>query len=270
MRLVTWNVNSLGARLPLVLEWMQEAAPDVLCLQETKQTDAAFPAAAFEELGYQSAHHGDGRWNGVAIVSRVGLEEVVPGFGPDIDEHGCRIVAATCGGVRIHSVYVPNGRSLDSEHFVYKLEWLAQLESYLERTCKPEDDVAVCGDFNVAPFDSDVWDPSELAGMTHVSPVERRALASIEAWGLVDVFHTRHPEGGLFSWWDYRDGAFHKGRGMRIDLVLLTRRLAERCTSAEIDRDARKKSPQGNKPSDHTAVVIDLAEPHEGVKTQSG
>jgi len=258
MRLVTWNVNSLGARLPLVLEWMQVAQPDIVCLQETKQTDDAFPAGAFADLGYQAAHHGDGRWNGVAIVSRVGLEQVARGFGTEEDEQGCRIVAATCGGVRVHSVYVPNGRSLESEHFGLKLAWLARLRSYLDQSCDPARDVAVCGDFNVAPHDSDVWDPAHFAGMTHVSPPERQALQQVMEWGLVDVFQRCHPDGGVFSWWDYRAGAFHQGHGMRIDLVLLSVPLAERCTAAEIDRDARKKSPAGNKPSDHTAVVVDL------------
>ncbi|MHB8220560.1 MAG: exodeoxyribonuclease III [Acidimicrobiales bacterium] len=261
MRLVTWNVNSLGARLPLVLEWMQTANPDILCLQETKQADAAFPARAFADLGYQSAHHGDGRWNGVAIVSRVGLDGVARGFGSVEDEQGCRIVAATCGGVRVHSVYVPNGRSLDSEHFGHKLAWMARLRSYLDETCDPAGDVAVCGDFNVAPHDSDVWDPAHFAGMTHVSPDERRALEHVMDWGLVDVFDRWHPDGGVFSWWDYRAGAFHLGHGMRIDLVLLSTSTARRCTAAEVDREARKKSPSGNKPSDHTAVVVDLDEP---------
>jgi exodeoxyribonuclease-3 len=240
---------------------MQAANPDIVCLQETKQTDAAFPSGAFSELGYLSAHHGDGRWNGVAIVSRVGLDRVARGFGSEEDGQGCRIVAATCGGVRVHSVYVPNGRSLDSEHFGYKLQWLARLRRYLDETCDPAGDVAVCGDFNVAPRDSDVWDPAHFVGMTHVSPPERGALDRVMDWGLVDVFERLHPDGGVFSWWDYRGGAFHLGHGMRIDLVLLSEPLAGRCTAAEIDREARKKSPSGNKPSDHTPVVVELEEP---------
>lgn len=258
MRLATWNVNSLGARLPLVLEWMEASRPDVLCLQETKQADDAFPESAFAGLGYTAVHHGDGRWNGVAVVSRIGLDDPARGMGSEEDGQGCRLVAATCGGVRVHSVYVPNGRSLDSEQYGLKLAWLARLRSYLADTCDPADDVAVCGDFNVAPGDADVWDPSQFAGMTHVSEPERAALASVLDWGLVDVFRKEHPEGGLYSWWDYRGGAFHLGHGMRIDLVLLSAGLADRCTSAVIDRDARKKSPAGNKPSDHTPVVVDL------------
>ncbi len=258
MRLATWNVNSLGARLPLVLEWMGTSAPDVLCMQETKLADDAFPEKAFAELGYESAHHGDGRWNGVALVSRVGLESPVLGLGSDEDRHGCRMIAATCGGVRVHSVYVPNGRSLDSEHYEYKLAWLDRLRAYLAEHCDPAGEVAVCGDFNIAPDDADVWDASQLAGMTHVSEPERQALQHILDWGLVDVYRRFHPEGGTFSWWDYRAGNFHKGIGMRIDLVLLSRSLAHRSVGAEIDRTARKKSPAGNKPSDHTVVLVEL------------
>lgn len=258
MRLATWNVNSLGARLPYVLEWIDANGPDILCMQETKLDDDAFPAAAFGSLGYESAHFGDGRWNGVGIVSRVGLEKPVCGLGSEEDLHGCRLVAATCGGARVHSVYVPNGRSLDSEHYRNKLLWLARLRDYLDRTCDPDQPVAVCGDFNVAPDDADVWDASQFVGMTHVSEPERKALGAILEWGLEDVFRRFHPDGGIFSWWDYRAGNFHKGMGMRIDLVLLSKALATRAVAAEIDRDARKKSPAGNKPSDHTVVVVDL------------
>ena len=258
MKLATWNVNSLGARLPLVLEWAEANGPDILCMQETKLADDAFPSAAFAAIGYDSAHHGDGRWNGVAIASRIGLEAPVCGLGSKEDVHGCRMLAATCAGMRVHSVYVPNGRSLDSEHYRFKLEWLARLRAYLAEHYTPDDAVAVCGDFNVAPDDADVWDPAAFAGATHVSEPERRALGEILDWGLEDTFRRLHPEGGIFSWWDYRAGNFHKGIGMRIDLVLLSAPLASRAVSAEIDRDARRKSPKGNKPSDHTVVVVEL------------
>ena len=258
VRLATWNVNSLGARLPLVVEWVEANAPDILCLQETKLADSAFPSDAFAEIGYDSAHHGDGRWNGVAIVSRVGLEEPLAGLGSEVDAQGCRMLAATCAGIRVHSVYVPNGRSLGSEHYRSKLDWLARLRAYLAEHDSPDDAVAVCGDFNIAPDDRDVWDPAALAGATHVSEPERRALQEILEWGLEDTFRRFHPDGGIFSWWDYRTGSFHKGMGMRIDLVLLSQPLAARAVSAVIDRDARKKSPKGNKPSDHTVVVVDL------------
>jgi exodeoxyribonuclease-3 len=253
MRLATWNVNSLGARLPRVTEWLEQQQPDVLCMQETKCADDKFPFDVFKDLGYESAHNGDGRWNGVALLSRVGLDDVARGFGTPDDEHGARLVAATCDGVRVHSVYVPNGRSLDNEFYPIKLAWLAQLRATLDATCPSGDSVAVCGDFNVAPLDSDVWDPAQFVGATHVSEPEREALRHVEAWGLSDVF-PRFNEPGTFTWWDYRAGDFHQGRGLRIDLVLLSRDLAERATGAFRDRDARK----GTKPSDHAPVVVDF------------
>jgi exodeoxyribonuclease-3 len=253
VRIATWNVNSLTARLPRVEEWIGYAHPDVLCLQETKQADSAFPHDVFASLGYETAHHGDGRWNGVAIASRVGLAGVEPGMGTEDDAQGPRLIAADCGGVRVHSVYVPNGRSLDSEHYPAKLEWLARLRDHLVTTTEPDRPVAVCGDFNVAPEDRDVWDPRQFEGMTHVSPPEREALAHLESWGLVDVFRQLYDEEKLFSWWDYRGGSFHKHQGMRIDLILVTEVLASAATYGLIDRQARK----GEKPSDHTPVFID-------------
>ena len=254
MRIATWNVNSLPVRLPRVEEWIEYARPDVLCMQETKQADAAFPHGAFATLGYETAHHGDGRWNGVALVSRVGLENVAIGLGSDDDDQGTRLIAADCGGVRVHSVYVPNGRSLDSDQYPAKLAWLARLRQLLADTCSPDDPVAVCGDFNVAPEDRDLWDPAEFVGATHVSPPEREALASLEGWGLVDVFRQLYDEDELFSWWDYRAGNFHKHKGMRIDLVLMTKVLADRARYGLIDRNARK----GQKPSDHAPLFIDV------------
>jgi exodeoxyribonuclease-3 len=257
VRLATWNVNSLTARMPRVLGWIDEYQPDILCLQETKQADAAFPASTFADLGYETAHHGDGRWNGVALLSRVGLEDPVGGFGTAEDKYGCRIVAGTCAGIRVHSVYVPNGRTVDHEQYGFKLIWMARLASYLAETCDPAGDVAVCGDFNIAPDDRDVWDPAAFVGATHVSGPERQALAVLLDWGLEDVYRRFHSDGGVFSWWDYRAGDFHQGRGMRIDLVLLSRALAERSSSVSIDRNARK----GQKPSDHAPVVVEWPGP---------
>jgi exodeoxyribonuclease III len=254
LRIATWNVNSLTARLPRVEEWLGYARPDVLCMQETKVADTAFPAMAFSALGYESASHGEGRWNGVAILSKVGLDHVTHGLGPGIDEQGARLVAATCGGVRVHSVYVPNGRSVGSEHYEAKLAWLGELRSYLAGTAAPADRRAVCGDFNIAPDDRDVYDPVALEGQTHITEPERHALQGIEDLGLVDAFRLLHSEGGLFTWWDYRAGNFHKHLGMRIDLILLSRPLAERSTFALIDRNARK----GKLPSDHAPLFIDL------------
>lgn len=260
MRLASWNVNSLTRRLPFVLSWMEEHQPDVLCLQETKQSDAAFPTGPLADLGYRSVHHGDGRWNGVAIVSRVGLDDPVVGFPGQDDDQGTRLVAATCGGARVHSVYVPNGRSLESEHYQAKLAWLDRLSAYLGETCDPASPVMVAGDFNIAPTDADVWDAAQFAHSTHVSIPERQRLQVLLDWGLADVFARLHPEGGVYSWWDYRAGDFHNGRGMRIDLVLLTPPLAERCVSAVIDRQARKVRG-GHKPSDHAPVVVELTDP---------
>jgi len=255
MRIATWNVNSLTARLSRVEEWITYARPDVLCLQETKQADAAFPHGAFAALGYESAHHGDGRWNGVAVISRVGLDNVAMGLGSSDDAEGTRLIAADCGGARVLSAYVPNGRALDDERYPAKLAWLARLRQLLDETCTPDQAVAVCGDYNVAPEDRDVWDPSEFEGMTHVSQPERKALAALESWGLVDAFRLRYPDDNLFSWWDYRGGSFHRHRGMRIDLILVTQVLARNTTFALIDRQARK----GEKPSDHTPVFIDTS-----------
>jgi exodeoxyribonuclease-3 len=256
MRIATWNVNSLKIRLPRVEEWLGYARPDVLCLQETKLADGAFPHMAFATLGYESVHHGDGRWNGVAILSRVGIDEVLSGFAETLDpDSETRIITARCGGTLVSSVYVPNGRSLDSEHYQYKLAWLDKLGQHLDLLTKPEDRVAVCGDFNIAPEDRDVWDPKAFEGATHVSPPERAALRGLEAWGLVDAFRARYGDDRLYSYWDYRAGDFHEHRGMRIDLVLLSGPLADRVTWALVDRNARK----GKLPSDHAPVIVDVA-----------
>lgn len=256
MRLATWNVNSLKVRLPKVEEWLDYARPDVLCMQETKLADGAFPALAFSALGYESAHCGQGRWNGVAILSRVGLDDVVAGFSDQAEDETveARLLWATCAGVRVASVYVPNGRMVGSEHYQAKLAWLERLRRHLADTADPAQPLAVCGDFNVAPDDRDVWDVSKLHGGTHVSAPEREAVAAMCAWGLSDAFRRVYPDAGLYSWWDYRAGDFHQGRGLRIDLVLATHPLAERTSWALIDRQARK----GKLPSDHAPVVVDF------------
>ncbi|HLI52823.1 MAG TPA: exodeoxyribonuclease III [Acidimicrobiales bacterium] len=255
MRLATWNVNSLKARLPRVEEWLSYARPDVLCMQETKLADAAFPHMAFGALGYESVHHGDGRWNGVAILSKVGLDEPVAGFVAPIDpDSDTRVLTARCGGITVTSVYVPNGRSVDSDHYRYKLEWLAKLKDHVSALAAPSDAVAVCGDFNIAPTDADVWDPSRFVGSTHVTNPEREALRRLEEWGLVDAFRRRWPEDRLYTYWDYRAGDFHEHRGMRIDLLLLSEPLAARVRWALVDRNARK----GKLPSDHAPLFVDL------------
>jgi exodeoxyribonuclease-3 len=254
VRIATWNVNSLKVRLPRVEEWLGYAQPDVVCLQETKLADTAFPGMTFQALGYDAAHHGEGRWNGVAILSRVGLDDVAAGF-TDADEPDtdARLLWATCGGVRVASVYVPNGREVGHDHYRYKLDWLARLRSHLETHCDPARPLTVCGDFNIAPTDDDVWDPAVFAQSTHVTPPEREALAALHDWGLVDAFRRHRPEPGLYTYWDYRAGMFHKHKGMRIDLILATAPLADRVSFALIDRQARK----GSLPSDHAPLLVD-------------
>ncbi len=255
MRIATWNVNSLKARMERVPEWIAYAQPDVLCLQETKLADATFPHMAFAALGYESAHHGAGQWNGVAILSRVGLEGTVMGFADgDEPDRDTRLITARCGPMTVASVYVPNGRAVGSEHFEYKLSWLARLRAHLDALARPSGPVAVCGDFNVAPADIDVWDPAAFAGSTHVTTEERDKLAELESWGLVDAFRRLWPDEKLFSYWDYRAGDFHEHRGMRIDLVLVSEPLAAKLAWALVDRNARK----GKLPSDHAPVLVDI------------
>jgi exodeoxyribonuclease-3 len=256
VRIATWNVNSLKMRLPRVEEWLQYAQPDVLCLQETKLADSAFPQLTFSALGYDAVHHGQGRWNGVAILSRVGIEDVSNGFG-DIDDPyagDARVLAATCGGVRVVSAYVPNGREVGTEFYDRKLLWLDRLHDWLQATASPIDDLALLGDFNVAPEDRDVWDPKAFVGATHVTDPERDALARLREWGLVDAFRRVYDQERLFTYWDYRAGDFHEGRGMRIDLAYMTRSLADRVRFALVDRNARK----GKSPSDHAPMLIDV------------
>ena len=255
MRIATWNVNSVVARLPRLVQWLDATRPDVLCIQETKVADTQFPRMEIQALGYEIATHGTGRWNGVAIISRSGLEDVRSGFDaePGFPDPEARALAATCGPVRIWSVYIPNGREVGTPAFEYKMTWLAALRDALQAESRSRD-LAVCGDFNVAPTDADVWDPAAFVGSTHVTAEERAAISALIKLGLVDV-QPRAFKGLPFTYWDYRAGNFHKGLGMRIDLVLLSQVLASRVTDAYIDRDARK----GTLPSDHAPVVVDVA-----------
>lgn len=243
--------------MPRVEQWLVDVQPDVVCLQETKMTDDAFPALAFSSMGYDSAHHGEGRWNGVAVLSKVGLSDVVHGFADgDAPDPEARLISATCGGVRISSVYVPNGRAIDHDHYRYKLAWLGRLRAHLEATTSPDQPVIVAGDYNIAPTDDDVWDIAQLGLSTHVTEPERERLAELTAWGMTDLFRQVRPEPRLFSWWDYRGGDFHQGRGLRIDLVLGTAPVAQRVHFAVVDRNARK----GDQPSDHAPVIVDLTD----------
>ena len=263
MRIATWNVNSVKQRVPRLLPWLDQRAPDVVCLQETKLTDDAFTGLLGDELaqrGYEVAVHGESAWNGVAILSRAGLQDVVPGLpgGPGFPEQEARAISAMCGDVRVWSVYVPNGRSPDSDHYAYKLEWLAALR---DAVAPDADRTLVCGDVNIAPTDDDVFDPTAYVGETHVTPPERAALAELQAVGLHDVVRDRWPdEDRVFSYWDYRAGMFHQDLGMRIDLILAGAPVAERARAAWIDRQARK----GKGPSDHAPVIVDLDEAPDG------
>jgi len=254
MRIGTWNVNSLRVRQGRVLSFLERTGLEVLCIQETKLADAAFDPAPFEDLGYSAVHHGDGRWNGVAILSRVGLEAVQVGLGTSADAAGCRLVAASCAGVRVVSVYVPNGRSLEDPHFDEKLRWLDDLVVFAAASAEDFGSVAIAGDYNIAPADRDVWDPAGLVGMTHVSEPERARLAALEAAGYGDAFRRVEPEQAVYSWWDYRGGAFHRNHGMRIDLCYASADLLPRVRGAEVVREERK----GEQPSDHVPVIIDF------------
>jgi len=255
-------VNSVKQRMPRLLPWLDQRSPDVVCLQETKLTDEAFVellSGPLAERGYEFAHYGQGRWNGVAILSRVGLEDVVLGIdgAPGFPDPEARAIAATCDGVRIHSLYVPNGRQPDSDHYRYKLEWLAALR---EVVAKGPESVVVCGDMNIAPTDDDVFDPDAYVGHTHVTEPERAALAALHELGLHDVVRERWPNERIFTYWDYRAGMFHQDCGMRIDLVLAGTPVAERVRAAWVDRQARK----GTGPSDHAPVMVDLDEAPDG------
>ena len=259
MRIATWNVNSVLARLPRLVDWLEQAAPDVVCMQETKVAADGFPAAAVEPLGYAVAHHGEGRWNGVAVLSRLPMTDVErglpgdPGY-PDQGTLEARSLAATCGPVRVRSVYVPNGRTPDDPHYGYKLRWLGALRDAVAADAAADRPFAVMGDFNVAPADADVWDPAAFVGSTHVTPAERAAVAALRDAGLADIVPRIAKGPHPFTYWDYRAGSFHKGMGMRIDLVLANPSLAAAVSDAWVDREARK----GKGPSDHAPVIVDL------------
>ena len=253
--------------MPRVEEWLAYADADVVCLQETKLADKAFPALTFQGLGYESVHAGQGQWNGVAILSRVGIEDVTVGFDArvggetDIDDYTngvlneARLISANCGGIRVSSVYVPNGRSLDDPHYGAKLEWLHRLRMHCEVSGSNDRAMVVCGDFNIAPDDRDVWSTKAFEGSTHISDPERDRLREFEAGGFRDVFRDLYADAGLYTYWDYRAGDFHQHRGMRIDLVLATATVADQAVWAVVDRQARK----GKLPSDHAPVIVDFA-----------
>jgi len=270
VRIATWNVNSLKARLEKVTWWLERARPDVLMLQETKLKDTDVPKDVFEKAGYQVAHHGEGRWNGVAIASRCGTSAVVTNFGEPLrpaqtEDVGddeplaeARMLSATCGGIRCVTVYAPNGRVVGSPFYEAKLAWFDRLARWLASSADPSEPLVLGGDFNIAPEDADVWDPRACHGGTHVSTLEREAFARLRRWGLADAYRLHHKEPGRYTWWDYRAGNFHKNFGMRIDHLLVTKPLEKRTLWAEIDREARKGKPI---PSDHAPLLIDVDAP---------
>lgn len=258
MKLATWNINSIRARTDRLVAWLAANSPDVLCLQETKVEDAGFPLDALRAAGYEVATFGQKSYNGVAIASRTPLAGVTRGLGDDTPDDEARLIAATIpgvlGGLQVVCVYVPNGQDLASEKYPYKLAWFRRLRAFLERTSSPDQPLVVCGDMNVAPDDGDVWSPAKWAGHIHCSEPERAAHRELLEFGLVDLFRAHHPAGGVYSWWDYRGVSFFKDQGLRIDHVLATRVVAERCTACEIDRTARK----GQDASDHAPVIATL------------
>ena len=286
MRIATWNVNSLKARLEKVEWWLDRAQPDVLLIQETKLTDEDAPVMPFQMHGYHLVHHGEGRWNGVAIASRLPFEDAaVTNFGDGpvrssgsgasvslaeedfdpLDE--ARMVSAVVGGIRFVSIYAPNGRVVDSPFYAGKLAWFERLRRWLDETATPDEPLVIGGDFNIAPAPADVWDEAAVHGATHVSPRERDAFGRLLDWGLVDAYRALRPEPGRYTWWDYRAGMFHKNFGMRIDHLLATASVAGRVRAADIDREARKGAPV---PSDHAPLFIDLDEPGVAIDTGWG
>ena len=262
MRIATWNVNSVKQRVPRLLPWLDQRKPDVVCLQETKLADGALRKLLGDELAardYEVAVHGEAQWNGVAILSRAGLDEVEAGLpgAPGFPHQEARAISAVCGGIKVYSVYVPNGREPGSEHYQYKLAWLAALT---DAAAAAPSATVICGDMNIAPTDADVFDPEAYIDQTHVTAPERAALAKLMDVGLTDVVRDRWPTQRVFSYWDYRAGMFHQDLGMRIDLVLATGPVASRVKAAWVDRHARK----GTGPSDHAPVIVDLDQAPDG------
>lgn len=251
VKIATWNVNSVRARLERLLAWLQRAQPDIVCLQELKAKEDAFPYEAIRQAGYHAAVYGQRTFNGVGILSRVEPQDVRRGMGDDVEDSHARFLAARIGEIRVLSAYVPNGQVVGSQQYAYKLDWLRRLRAFLEKHFTAETPLVLCGDFNVARDALDVANPAAWEESVLFHPTSRAALEELLSWGLVDVHRQHHPEGGLYSWWDYRMLAFPKNDGLRLDYVFATQPLALRSTSTEIDRQERK----GEKPSDHAPVV---------------
>lgn len=256
MRIATWNVNSLRARHDLVLNWLRRTEPDVLCMQETKVTDAEFPTDEFQRLGYSVVMSGEKSYNGVAIAARKLIRNVQFGFDGEGGKDDKRLISANVGKLQVYCCYVPNGKSVDHPDFEYKLRWLAQLRRTLDARTNPDKDVLVCGDFNIASDARDVFDVAAFEGHTHFHPREHAALQHVREFGLLDAYRLHHEEGGKYSWWDYRAGSFQRDLGMRIDYLFVSKSLAGRCTSATMDVEERGK----DKPSDHIPVIAEFAD----------
>jgi exodeoxyribonuclease-3 len=255
MKIATWNVNSISRRKERLLAWLASSQPDVVCLQELKAVDGDFPAADLNAAGYRTACFGQRTYNGVAILAKDPITDVVRGFGDSTDDVQARFIGATVGDVRVYSVYAPNGQTVGSPAYVYKLEWFARLRRWLEAHHSPADPVVLCGDFNVAPEPIDVHDPIAWEGQTLFSLPERDALKNVVAFGFTDTWRAKHPGEQKFTWWDYRMLSFPKGKGLRIDHVFATAALAERALASEIDREMRK----GKEPSDHAPLWTDFS-----------
>jgi exodeoxyribonuclease-3 len=256
MKIATWNVNSIRARMERLREWLVAQTPDVLCLQETKVEDDLFPALELESLGYRVAAYGQKTYHGVAVLARLPLDDIVRGLGDGVEDAQARFLVVRVGGVRVGSLYVPNGQAVGTDKFAYKLAWLQRLRAWLFAHADAGQPLVLCGDFNVAPEDRDVHDPEAWRDQVMCHPDERAALAEVRRWGLVDVFRRLNPDPGRYTWWDYRQLSFPKNRGLRIDHILCTERMAARCRSVAIDRDARK----GQAPSDHAPVIAEFAD----------
>jgi len=254
MKIATWNVNSVRSRLPRLLPWLESRQPDVVCLQETKVIDEDFPLQEIRALGYNCLISGQKTYNGVAIISKSEVCDPIRGLPEEIGDDDRRIVAARIDGIRIINIYAPNGRVVGSDKYEYKLDWYRRLREYLDASLSRDDQVLICGDFNVAPEDRDVWNPDMWRGRILFSEHEKEALRHLIDWGFKDALRLHRSEGGLFTWWDYRAGAFRRNWGLRIDHILVSEPLARRTAGVEIDREERK----GEKPSDHAPVIAEI------------
>lgn len=255
MKIATWNVNSINVRMPQLLGWLETADLDVLCLQETKTVDDNFPVLELKAAGFNSAFMGQKSYNGVAIISKFPIEDVQKNFLDDDDESPKRLIAATVNGMRIVNTYIPNGTAIGSDKFTFKLDWLQKLRRFFDDTCDANKDVLLCGDFNVAMDEIDVWNVPAWTGKLHFTKTERAAMFNVKQWGFIDVFRKMNPDLKEFSWWDYREGAWQRNHGLRIDHTWTSQSLAEKCTACHIDKAPRALE----KPSDHAPVVAEFS-----------